>query len=341
MSTAPGTFIPGQATQAAPALAPEVIPDPAQRVEEDQEPIPLEENDWETLLTNIKEGVCTPFLGAGASIPPLPLASTLAEQWSQQYEYPLENSRKDLSRVAQFLAVTHRDSAWPKIQIRDLFNSYSAPDFKSEIQIHSLLAELPLPVYITTNYDDYMTQALILKGKDPKRELCRWNNSVAVQRAPSVLRRRTAWEPTSRSPAVFHLHGYKDVPESMVLTEDDYVDFLIRMDADDQDLLPPRIQEAFTGASLLFLGYGLGDWNFRVLFRTMVTYMERSTKKAHVSVQLAPLDKNMPEENKKAILKYLNNYFGDLGIRVYWGKCNQFTRELRERWNKCVKTSKP
>lgn len=319
-----------QASSAASAVAPQPSGS-ATTVEEDQNPIPLREEDWDALLMNLQEGECTPFLGAGASIPPLPLASTLADKWATEYRFPLEDSRRDLSRVSQFMAVTRRDSTYPKFKIREIFNSLPTPDFQSETEIHSLLADLPIPVYITTNYDDYMTQALQVKGKEPRRELCRWNDEI--RRLPSVFgKQRGAWEPSSRSPVVFHLHGYKEVPKSLVLTEDDYVDFLIRMDATDEELLPARIQEAFTGASLLFLGYGLGDWNFRVLFRTMVIYMKRSTKKAHVSVQLAPLDKNMPEEKKAAILDYLDKYFGELNIHVYWGKCQHFTRELRQRW---------
>jgi len=44
----------------------------------------------------------------------------------------------------------------------------------------------------------------------------------------------------------------------------------------DQHILPPRIQEAFTDSTLLFLGYGLADWNFRVLFRALVEYLDRA-----------------------------------------------------------------
>ena len=48
-----------------------------------------------------------------------------------------------------------------------------------------MLARLPLPVYITTNYDEFMVQALSGQHKDPKRELCQWNE--LVRGSPSVL----------------------------------------------------------------------------------------------------------------------------------------------------------
>src|SRR5262249_7617842 len=72
----------------------------------------LSDNDWKLLLHRIKEGRCTPFLGAGAAYPVLPLGRDLAEQWSTEHSYPLAD-RADLPRAAQYLAVTY-DSMWPK-----------------------------------------------------------------------------------------------------------------------------------------------------------------------------------------------------------------------------------
>jgi hypothetical protein len=51
-----------------------------------------------------------------------------------------------------------------------------------------------------------------------------------------------------------------------VLTEDDYLDFLVKVSWDNT-VIPPRIAEALTDSSLLLLGYHLQDWDFRVMFR--------------------------------------------------------------------------
>jgi hypothetical protein len=72
-----------------------------------------------------------------------------------------------------------------------------------------------------------------------------------------------------------------------VLTEDDYLDFLVNISRQ-QDLLPPRIQEVLTGASLLFIGYRLADWDFRVLFRGLVTSIEGTLQRISVSIWLPP-----------------------------------------------------
>ena len=50
-----------------------------------------------------------------------------------------------------------------------------------------------------------------------------------------------------------------------MLTEDDYIDFLVRVSGD-PNLLPPVIQEALASKMLLFVGFSLADWTFRVIF---------------------------------------------------------------------------
>jgi hypothetical protein len=179
---------------------------------------------------------------------------------------------------------------------------------------------------MTTNYDDHMVRALAARGKDPRRELCRWN--TLLKKRSSVFDSGSGFRPTPANPVVFHLHGHNEVPESLVLTEDDYLDFLVNISRQ-QDLLPPRIQEALTGASLLFVGYRLADWDFRVLFRGLVTSMEGSLRRISVAVQLPP---EAQERENQAAQSYLTDYFADIKVRVYWGTGREFAAELRERW---------
>jgi hypothetical protein len=285
----------------------------------------LSDNDWKLLLHRIKEGRCTPFLGAGAAYPALPLGRDLAEQWSTEHSYPLAD-RADLPRVAQYLAVTY-DSMWPKERLADSFKKYAAPDFSARDEPHSVLSRLPLPIYMTTNYDDLMIRALKAQGKEGLRETCRWKSDI--KRLPSEF--DGGYVPSAQRPVVFHLHGHLDVPRSMVLTEDDYLDFLMRITTDPQ-ILPPRIQEAFTDSTVLFLGYGLTDWNFRVLFRALVEYLEKSSSRSHVSVQLPHVTPDMTAEQKESVQKYFDTYYENLRIRVFWGSCRDFVSELGRRW---------
>jgi len=282
----------------------------------------LQEKDWDTLLRRIKIGKCTPFLGAGACYGALPLGSDIARDWAGKHNYPLKDC-DDLTRVAQFLAVDRGDPMFPKEEILNLFRDVESPDFEEPDETHGVLADLPLPVYMTTNYDDFMVQALRSRRKDPKRELCQWNRYVKDQ--PSIFETEPGFNPTPANPVVFHLHGHNEVPESLVLTEDDYMDFLVNISRD-QALLPPRIQRALTGASLLFIGYRLADWSFRVLFRGLVSSMEASLRRISVAVQLPPDDQN--------VQNYLADYFGNINVKVYWGTAREFAAELRGHWRR-------
>jgi hypothetical protein len=233
-----------------------------------------------------------------------------------------------LARVAQFVAVT-RSAMRPKLEIAEQFKQAQAAATLVPDEPYSLLARLPFPVYISTNYDDLMVRALKERDKAPQRELCQWNTLLEHQ--DSIFDTEPGFEPTEERPIVFHLHGHVDIPQSLVLTEDDYLDFLVRVSRE-QDLIPPRIQRAFRETSLLFLGYRLADWDFRVLFRSLAGYLEKSIQQVHVSVQLLPVEAEVSDELRREVRAYLNKYFGRLNVKVYWGTCGDFVRELAKQW---------
>lgn len=288
----------------------------------------MSDDDWNLLLGRIKAGRCTPFLGAGACAGVFPLGSVVAAQWAQEYSYPLDDSC-DLARVAQFVAVT-KDAMAPKDKIQKQFQALPLPDFVSPDEPHRVLAELPFAIYMTTNYDNSMISALQSRHKDPKLELCRWNTYVR-DNEKSIFDIDKDYMPTPANPIVYHLHGHHKMPESLVLTEDDYLDFLINI-SKDENLLPLCIRKAMTGSSLLFLGYKIADWDFRVLFRNIVGYLAKSLSRTHISVQIAPEHEGFSQEQQEQVQKYLEAYYAKDKVRVYWGSCREFAAELRRRW---------
>src|SRR5882724_4791150 len=87
----------------------------------------LREGDWEILIGRIKEGKCTPFLGAGACADVLPLASDIANEWADRYKYPLPD-HKNLIQVAQFLTVEYGDSEFAKRLVKQRIETVT-PNF--------------------------------------------------------------------------------------------------------------------------------------------------------------------------------------------------------------------
>lgn len=290
----------------------------------------FDEGHWDLLLGRIHSKRCTPFIGAGASADFLPVGSEVAETWAKETGYPLADSW-DLARVAQYMAVT-RDRMWPKEKLCRWFREQPPPRFSAPHQPHRVLAALELPVYITTNYDGFMAQALRERGKNPKESVCMWHGSLK-KLVPPELKPDLDFVPTPDSPLVFHLHGHVDVPASLVLTSDDYLDFIITL-ARDRKILPPYIRQLFTETSLLFVGYRLEDLNFRVIFRSLVTYLDFSLdlELSHVSVQSMRGREIPDEEREKRVRNYLTRYFQTNRITVFWGPTAEFTGELVSRW---------
>jgi len=168
----------------------------------------LQEADWNRLLRRIESGKCTPFLGAGACYGALPLGADVAEELAQRYGYPFPD--RDLVRVAQYAAVQSDPNA-PKEDVVDILRAagpptyIQPPQFGNSGEPHSVLAGLPLPIVITTNYDDFMVRALKWKLKDARREICRWQD--ILQHVESIFEKDPGYEPTPANPLVFHLHG--------------------------------------------------------------------------------------------------------------------------------------
>jgi SIR2-like domain len=283
----------------------------------------LTDQEWRGLLSEIPQGNCTPFLGAGACFGTLPLASEVALKWAAAHRFPFDEGRDDLARVAQYLAVTSGNAVLPKTDLLEEFGG-ALPDFRLPDEPHAALAAVPFPLYMTTNYDDFMYKALCRAGREPRRDLCRWHRDQAFDKVPPVL--DGTFVPEPGRPVVFHLHGWAGVPTSLVLTEDDYLDFLVAVSRDERFLLPHEVHSA-SSASLLFIGYSLADWNFRVVLRGILSRMERLERRISVTVQL-PRD----DSEQQAYMEQYFSWVLRLDVRIFWGTASDFAVELRRRW---------
>jgi hypothetical protein len=329
----------------------------------------LDDRAWTLLLERIAMKKCTPIVGAGACIggPPVgvsaekwslkyPIGADLAREWATEFEYPLEDSAR-IERVAQFIGVEHGPSL-PKERIAWHLEKASPPDFEIENEPHRVLAELGLPVYLTSNCDDYLLRALRRAEKDVRVSLCRWNKyiprdapaydpdpahrdqipycTVTEGEEPGALIYTPATDTIKLSPSnplVYYFHGHFAWPSSLVVTEDDYFEFLLNLSKASPSLIMPRVQQALGDGSLLFLGYKLTDWDFLVLFRFLADALKSGGFK-HIAVQLGPSEIAGHAANAKRAEKaarYLVEYYGARNIKVFWGSCQQFMAELKRR----------
>ena len=305
---------------------------------------------FESILQNIEEGLCTPILGPGLTESLFGSQREIARSWAQQFNYPMmAHERDELHQVAQFLATKH-NLRFPlkelekiirnqlrshKAESTQLENAREVNTLDSLIKAlgedqrsshpddpHKLLAELPLPVFITTNADSLLEDALRETGKTPESMLCPWNEYI--ERAQPDF--DPDYDPSPEHPLVFHLFGRWDEPLSLVLTEDNYFKFLIGV-TQKRKLIPARVREMLSDSGLLFLGFQIEDWNFRVLYHSILAQgSDRHDLYTNIAAQIEPDDERMLEP--PGAKRYLEQYFGSADISIYWGSPGEFLGEL-------------
>jgi hypothetical protein len=287
----------------------------------------LSNEEWDVLIDSIKRKECTPFLGAGIASGVLPNGSELAQKLAQRFGYPFPDS-SNLTRVSQYVALV-RDRMTPKLFVLDDFKKASVPDYTNASEPHGTLADLRLPIYLTTNYDPFMYNALRDRGWDPEREFYRWNRYLKefLSETPSIFDTDKSYRPTAARPLVFHMHGNEQVPQSMVLIEDDYIDFLLNTSQPEYSL-PLPVSRSLLDTSLLFIGYGMNDWNFRVLLGSIHRDRPLGIERLNVAVIPKPKATKGAESATEA---YLTKHFQTLNVRVHWASAQQFCVELRQR----------
>ena len=201
-----------------------------------------------------------------------------------------------------------------------------------------ILANLPLPLYITTSPYTFLENALQRAGKMPRSEFCRWHtglsnvsfvfDSAGAESAEVACEHNqleTPYKPCVHKPLVYHLYGLDAYPDALVLTEDDYLDFLQAIyqgRGKDQGVDPVHdvVKGALQASALLLLGFSLSTWEFRSLYRGIIKPMpEAKLYERYCCVQLESV------EQEKL---YLESYMRQEARfdEIYWGPMDEFCR---------------
>ena len=252
-----------------------------------------------TVVGALSRGRLVPFLGAGANLcdrpesttwrrdqsEQLPAGGELAQHLATLFRYP--GTERELARVSQYAAVMNGTGPLYD-ELRLLFDA----DYPVN-SLHASLASWPAMLRdkgyprttdpfrrrllaVTTNYDDLLDRAFLAAG-----EPCHlvWYMADGEHRGRFFHRSpdgevHAVEQPNSYQrlqgdthPVVLKIHGGLDrrdaSRDSFVITEDHYIDYLSRTDV--EDLIPVPLPAMLRNSHLLFLGYGLQDWNLRVI----------------------------------------------------------------------------
>jgi hypothetical protein len=318
---------------------------------------------WPAVLRQIQSRHWTPILGPGLTDVLLGSRREIAQRWAETFHFPMApHNREDLPQVAEFLAINQKAEMFPHNELisylrSDLLERYrdELPEELRERKVDELpadhlaklistigsqrrkripaepfavLARLPVPIYVTAAQNDLIFDALRDAGKEPRVDFCRWHDGLIE--FPTI---EPDFRPDPQHPLVYHLFGSLHQPESLVLTEDNYFDFLIGMKKNN-DFIPGVVKRAIADTGLVFLGFQLDDWNFRVMFRAIMDQeggRGRRSMYAHVAAQIDPEEGRILEP--RGARAYLESYFTESAISIYWGSPDDFARDLLTRWD--------
>ena len=286
----------------------------------------------------------------------LPTGAELARTLARHSQYPV-SARKltcqhcmqaldadealDLMRVAQFVYLKHRSGG-----LYDELDEVFKPDHYVPNDVHSFLAELTqilrdrgytrTPLLIaTTNYDDLPERAmdrsgenydlLVYEAKRPRRGTSAGHYGKFWHRGPSgtwrIIERPNEEVGLLRDhPVILKVHGayVRDDPDrrSYVITEDDYTDYRLP-DQEISETIPASIARHLMQSGFLFLGYGLRDWNLRVLFRRISDYQKLSYPTWAVQLTVDAIDQLFWEQWGVQIVQAdLAEYISQLRLAV-------------------------
>ncbi|MFE5589995.1 CHAT domain-containing protein [Streptomyces sp. NPDC056549] len=313
---------------------------------------------WTSLETMARSGRFTPILGPGLADGILGSRQEIARRWVRRWQMPIApHGQGNLAQVAQYLRVSYSQNLvsayledYLKTEFRerkanaegsDPFTSLSSSMIEDDtagaiVEVgrnlratHSddpyrVLASLPIKVYVTTGWTDLLQAALREdENKSPVTMCFPWTPRAPWARADtSVL-------PSVEKPWVYHLFGRLENPTSLVLTEDDYFAWLTAW-IDKRPELPELVRGSMSGSSLMFLGHQLEDWDFRVIFQSIKSFLGYPgvSDSDNVAVQLRPDNELIDPE---AAQKYIQSYFRPDNVKIFWGTPQNFLTELQRR----------
>lgn len=317
-------------------------------------------SDYQTEVRYINRARCTPIIGPGLLESLLGPNTDIARAWADAFRYPMAPFDRDaLPKVAQYLS-TDKGEAVPFDEYEEIVQRTLRKNFGSELPVETanrkwvepdallgaigkkrresnpmdayrILAAIPFPIYITANPDRLLEDALEEAGRKPEVMVSPWNATLASRK--TIFDLEPGYEPSAERPLVFYLFGRWNDRGSLVLTEDEYIKYLIGFTSN-KAFVPEQVRLALSDTLLLFLGFQTDEWAFRVIFHSILAQAgsELLGQYAHIAVQIEPQDERTLEPLRAR--RYLEKYFiKGANINLFWGRAEDYLTGLMQKWS--------
>jgi len=227
-----------------------------------------QDSSWRKLIRTIQNDTCVLLLGPDIVYDPhdsnhTPLSAKLIRTLADELDdREIASSIDKLAHVAQLFQIKKRDRMDLEFAIEDFYRDYEG----QTTEAHLKLAELPFSLCIDITHVSFMETAYEQVGKSPIRDFY----SFRQPKPPSPIKG------TSERPLIYKLFGSLEELDSLVITENDLLDFLVNVSKNAPSLpgdLTSRLRDPQT--SFLFLGFGFHNWHFRILLHALKAEHER------------------------------------------------------------------
>ena len=228
--------------------------------------MPLKRRQWSNLLQSLSNQSCILLLGPGvatAAGEKLSLNEKFAEELTtelaeEEISYD-ETNKNNLTYIMQrFSTIDGVTPSDPGFEAK----RFSEKNAQQPNALLNSLATLPFYLVVNTSPDDLMAQAFRNNGKF--KTIHRYYNHRKEINAGAEIA-----PPNQEAPLVFNLFGYYKDPESLVLTENDQINFVSHV-VKDNPPLPPKVVRQFDELkTYLFLGFDWEEWHMRLLLNSL------------------------------------------------------------------------
>jgi len=280
----------------------------------------------EEIIKSGKNGKCILFLGAMASATspegsPLqytkaqapPGGAELSRRLAERCGYP-DPDATNLQRVSLYCQFREGGSRHSLVQA--IKEEITRPEIVPSPALH-MLAALPFSIVITTNYDRLSDIALAranTRDGRPKQPIVRVYDPTLTAPPEAV-----PLDPTEEKPILLKLHGDIDNPESIVVTEEDYIVFIQKMSSPHYHPIHGNIRARINTWPILFIGYSLKDYNLRLLFRTLRWHVDVANFPLSFSVDPSPdnLIVSVWQHREKPMVSFIREDLWDFVPALY------------------------
>lgn len=203
------------------------------------------------LAESVMEKKCVIFLGSGVSLAAgFPSWDKLVQKMRKLAGLDMEMDYGGHLRCADYCRILMADNR---------FYDFMKEEFRKKLKWetndpHRLLAELPCKIFVTTNYDTCMEDALEEVRKGESVNVISSDRDIPAQ-DPGMGDNRT-W--------VIKMHGcIRRNPQEIVIGESDYLEYETRYEK-----MYGLVSRIMQGYDILFLGYSISDWNMsKILYQ--------------------------------------------------------------------------